>query len=188
MLRLTRRRGTLTSVKSFAVVAVVAFVLVSATTAGAAAPAGFSSSPRLAPAASFVAGKPVAVYCANTEYDWKQFLETTGRTGSDANGSAVPGSSEVKLSPSLCTNLRLQLAGKTVRNVALGPSILALVHESIHDRGEANEGATDCAAVHEMARVAVKFFHVKAGKQLRAVMAATWTYRAGESAPYRTVC
>jgi len=157
-------------------------------TADAAAPAGFSLSPRLAPAASFVAGKPVKVWCASSQYNWEQFLAATGRAGIEANGSAIPGSSEIKLSPTVCQNLRLQLAGKPVRYIALGPSILGLVHEAIHDRGESNEGVTDCAAVHEMPRVAVRFFHVKAGKRLRAVMAATWTYRGTEPAVYRSVC
>ena len=158
-----------------------------ATVAHAAAPAGFASSPRLQTAAAYVAYKPIAVWCAKTQYDWEQYLEDGGLAG-DLNGATKPGSAETSLSPAVCTNLRRALDRRTVAVSALGPSILVLVHEAIHARGEVDEGKTDCAAVHEMPRVAVKFFHVKAGKQLRAVMAASWTYRAREPAAYRTVC
>ena len=156
----------------------VAVALVCAITAHAAAPAGFYKSVVLAPAASFVAGKPVTVYCANSEYDWQQY----GGTGSE-HGLAVPGSSVIKLDPDVCRLLR----ATTIKD-GFGASLLVLVHESIHARGEKEEGVTDCSAVHEMPRVAVKFFHVKAGKQLRAVMANAWHYRAGETAVYRSVC
>lgn len=170
--------------KLFLVVAVAAAAFTAA--AQAAPPAGFYESFKLEPAASFVAGKPVKVWCATSQYDWLQFLKATGRT--EANGSAIPGSSELKLSPVVCQNLRLKLARKSVRVSALGPSLLTIVHEAIHDRGSVEEGQTDCSAVHEMPKVAVKFFAVKSGKDLRAVMAATWTYRAGSPAAYRSVC
>lgn len=169
-------------------VLVAVVVLAAAFTAAAQAdpPAGFYESRLLEPAASFVAGKPVKVWCATSQYDWLRFLTATGRT--EANGSAVPGSAELKLSPVVCQNLRLKLARKAVRAAVLGPSLLTLVHESIHDRGTVDEGQTDCNAVHEMPRVAVKFFNVKSGKDLRTVMAATWAYRAKSPAAYRTVC
>lgn len=141
--------------------------------------AGFHASPRLAPAASFVAGKPVTVLCANTQYDW----QTYGGQA-DQYGLAIPGDNVVNLAPGVC---RFLLA-KTVNPNGLGSSLLVLTHEAIHARGESDEGVTDCAAVHEMPRVAVKFFRVKPGKQLRAVMANAWDYRRREPAPYRTTC
>lgn len=149
---------------------------------------GFSASPKLAPAASFVAGKQVTVGCATSQYEWLQYLQSVGLTGRDTDGATVVGSGEVRFSPTLCQNLRLQLAGKPVRLVALGPSIEVLTQEAIHARGVADEGVADCDAVHEMPRVAVRFFHVKPGAQLRALMAATWQWRQTGPAAYRTVC
>lgn len=165
--------------KVFVVIAVVVLALAAVAVAGAAAPSGFTVAARLAPAASFVAGKPIAVYCAATEAAWEQYGGT-----SQEFGLAVPGSSEIKLSPGVCRYLR----AKIVNPNGFGASLLVLVHESIHARGESDEGVTDCAAVHEMPRVAVKFFYVKAGKQLRAVMANAWNYRNREGDPYRTIC
>jgi hypothetical protein len=62
------------------------------------------------------------------------------------------------------------------------------VHESIHARGETDEGVTDCDAAHRVPGVAVRFFKVKPGKQLRALMTLVWKYRATGPASQRTVC
>lgn len=163
--------------KLFLVAAVAAVALTAA--AQAAPPAGFYESFKLEPAASFVAGKPVKVWCATSQYDWLQY----GAKGGE-QGLTTPGSSEVKIAPDVCRYLR---AAK-VNPDGFGASLLVLVHESIHARGERDEGITDCSAVHEMPRVAVRFFRVKAGKQLRAVMANAWRYRSGEPAAYRSTC
>jgi hypothetical protein len=153
-----------------------------------AAPPGFHTSPRLAPVASFVAGKPMTVLCANSNAEWRTYLDDNGYTGRTANGATVVGTSVSLFSPIVCSSLILKLRGKTVANNLFGPSLLGLTHEAIHARGTFDEGKTDCAAVHEMPRVAVKFFGVTAGKKLRAVMAATWVYRGLQPAAYRTVC
>lgn len=142
-------------------------------------PTGFYNSVRLAPAAAFVAGKPVTVLCAKTAFDWQQ---QGGRD--DSYGLTFPGENVVKLAPSVCRYLR----AAPINPNGFGASLLVLVHESIHARGSVDEGVTDCAAVHEMPRVAVKFFHVKAGKQLRAIMDNAWNLRDREPAQYRTVC
>jgi hypothetical protein len=176
-----RQLGTLRCVKTL-LIALAALVLVSATSASASAPAGFNEAVKLEPAASFVAAKPVTVYCANSEYTWEQYGGT-----STEHGLATPGSSEIKIDPDGCRYLRTALNMHKIPD-GFGAALLVLVHESIHARGETDEGITDCDAVREMPRVAVKFFGVKAGKQLRAVMANAWRYRGGESAAYRTVC
>lgn len=170
------------------VIRLVAFIVLATALASpaAAAPDGFYASPRLAPAASFVAGKPVKVWCAKTEDVWRETMDANG--GGEANGLAVVGSDEMRLSPVICLSLQMKLGGRIVPLNSFAPSLLGLVHEAIHDRGSFDEGKTDCAAVHEMPRVAVKFFKVKPGKQLRAVMAAAWTYRDRLTPPYRTVC
>jgi hypothetical protein len=63
-----------------------------------------------------------------------------------------------------------------------------LTHEAIHLRGETDDGVTDCAAMHEMAGVAARFFHAPAGKGLRALMAAAWSWHRKAPAEYTTVC
>lgn len=151
-------------------------------------PAGFYEAKVLEPAASYVAGKPAIVYCAATAGAWATFLVETGRAGQDANGSAVVGSSEAKLSYAACSYLRVAARFPLPPSLGFAASVLTLTHESIHLRGERDEGVTDCAAVHEMPRVAVKFFRVKAGRQLRTLMAQAWAARAEEAAPYRSVC
>lgn len=160
--------------------------LLAVTSTAAAAPAGFTAAPRLEPAASFVAGKHVTVWCARSLGEWRQYV--AGRSESDILGLTVPGSSEIRVAPVVCTNLRAKLNGQVVGNDGFAPSLLLLVHEAVHARGSADEGKTDCAATHETPRVAVKFFRVKAGKQLRAVMAAVWTWRTTSPPAYRTVC
>lgn len=156
--------------------------------AAAAAPEGFTSAPRFSEAASFVAGKPITVWCAPDVETWASYLTAHGYAGKVANGITETGSSGTMFSPVVCSSLRKKLNGVPVTNDYFAPSLLTLVHESIHARGTRDEGLTDCAAVHEMARVAVKYFGVKAGKQLRAVMAAAWSYRDRQPAAYRTVC
>lgn len=164
-----------------------------ATAAIAGTPSGFYEAKVLEPAASFVAGKPVVVYCAQTEAGWRAFLDATGRAGIDATGSgvvgsAVVGSSELQLAPEVCAWLRLALRQQLPATVGVAASIQAFTHEAIHDRGERDEGVTDCAAMHEMPRVAARFFRFPAGKRLRSLMAVAWRWHARVPAVYRSVC
>jgi hypothetical protein len=156
----------------------------------AVAPVGFHGSPRLAPAASFVAGKPVTVWCADTQYDWNGYLDSVYGNHDTVSGSTYPGSSDERLSPEVCATLTP--AAKATKPVAptarLGAAILVVTHESIHARGEADEGVTDCAAFHEMPRVAVKFFHVRSGKDLRRLMSYVVAYRSTSAPQFRTGC
>lgn len=140
----------------------------------------------LEPAASFVAHKPVRVWCAASSGAWAEFA--TGKAAAVTHGLTVPGSAVTHLDQVVCVNLRARALGLIPASPNLGASIEVLTHESIHMRGEHDEGVTDCAAVHEMARVAVVYFKVRAGKQLRALMAAAWAWRDELASPYRTVC
>jgi hypothetical protein len=146
----------------------------------------FKPSPRLAPAASFVAGKPVVVLCAASDADWTKYLHGLGAT--DANGATVPGSSETRLSAIVCRYLAWRLGGKTPSLFPLAAAVETLTHESIHARGEVDEGKTDCAAMHEMVAVSRRFFGVTSRKTLRSLMAFAWQFHARQSPPYKTVC
>jgi hypothetical protein len=155
---------------------------------------GFHEAKPLEPAASFVAGKPAIVWCANSESSWRAFLTDRYSSGAstDVQGSADIAQGKFWLSPIVCKTLGFAAisAQDAIHYPSLAPSVAVLTHESIHLRGETDEGVTDCDAMHEMPRLAVKFFHVTAGKKLRALMAAAWAWhRAPTGNPiYRSVC
>lgn len=164
---------------------VVALALVAS--ASAAPPAGFYEAKRLAAPASFVARKPASINCAKDAASWHAWADPIyGNV--PVNASSKPGSSEAYFSPIICRTLLAKLNKRAVNPYTFAASVLGLVHESIHLRGETNEGTTDCKAVHEMPRVLVTWFGVKPGAALRAVMAQAWRYRSTEPPAYRTAC
>lgn len=144
---------------------------------------GFYEARVLEPAAAFVAGKPVKVWCAKSQAVWDSYAE-----GRVTHGLTTGGSSLTHLDVVTCFNARARLLGGPIFNAGLAPAIELLTHEAIHMRGERDEGVTDCAAVHEMPGVAVRFFGLKSGKQLRDLMSAAWAWRARLAPEYRTVC
>lgn len=131
----------------------------------------------LEPAASFVAKKPVMVWCS----------PLTSKTGE--HGLATAGDTALFLDKPACDALLAGLAPRSSVYLPTLASVIAiLVHEAIHLRGETDEGVTECAAMHETPGVAVRFFHIKPGKQLRALMAGAWEGYRVEPAVYRSVC
>lgn len=165
------------------VLVVAAFALCGAASAG-----GFTRARTLEPAASFVARKPVTVWCAKSPASWRAYVNATNGPESQAHGLSVPGSSVMHLDPALCLPLLAQLKRQYVYPPALPVVIHGLTHEAIHLRGETDEGVTDCDAMHEMPGVAVRFFHVTPGKKLRALMAGAWKGYHAAPTIYRTVC
>ena len=163
-------------------------LVVAASSSATAAKSGFYEAKSLEPAASFVAGKPAVVFCAESNRTWNEFLTVTGDAGRVAAGSTVPGSGDEKLYPLACRTLLGHLEGKPQRPAFLALSILTLVHEAFHMRGAWNEGETDCDAFRAMPRVAVEFFHVRPGAQLRELMAQASDWRGREPLWYRTYC
>lgn len=146
---------------------------------------GFHASPRLAPAASFAAQKPVTVWCANDGYAWAQFV---GHYDVLENGRAVPGSNEMWLSGDVCGYLTKRLAKKPVPLFSIAASMLVLTHESFHLRGLTDEGQTDCQAARYVPNVASRFFGYTTHKQRHGVAGQVAAYRGHETAPYRTIC
>jgi hypothetical protein len=153
-------------------------------------PPGFREAPKLEAAAAFVAGKPAHVFCANTFSDWAQAVADAYGPGVNVNAYSTIGGSETYLPAGFVCALPIAaVAGQKVDlSGPLAGYLLTLVHEAIHQRGVADEGQTECAAMHELPRVAVRFFHVKAGKQLRALMAQAWAAHRRKSAAYQSVC
>lgn len=155
----------------------------------ATAPAGFTEAKVLEPAASFVSGQHVQVFCARTDLDLREYLQSQyGVAMTFETGYALFNGGPIFLGQSNCWPLRDYLARRKVDRADLAESILTLVHESVHTRGIRDEGVTECDAMHEMPRVAVKFFHVKPGKQLRALMAEAWSAYGDAQPQYQTVC
>ncbi len=155
-------------------VAVLAGVLASAAAAQVDAPEGFRSSVRLAPIASDVARKPMAVYCARDDGSWETLMESVDAP-IDSTGYAPYDEDAVYLAPEECRRLEGWLRGKNVPTLTgFGFSTLTLTHEATHARGVDDEGATDCAALAVMPRVLRVHFKVRKPATLKAVMAAAW--------------
>lgn len=164
---------------------VVIAAFVAAATAQAGTP-GFTRDRSLEPAASFVAHKPVKVWCATTAAAWRVLAPSPAE-----HGAALPGGGEMFLDNQTCKPLETALhKSGAIYQPTLAGMIEVLTHESIHLRGERDEGVTDCAAMHEMPDVAVRYFSVVPGAQLRRLMAAAWAWhRQGPAtSPYRAVC
>jgi hypothetical protein len=155
---------------------------------------GFQEAKALEPAASFVAHRRTIVWCADSNRAWASFVRQRYPSGSgpadDVAGSADIAGRQLWLVRVVCKSLAYGVHKAPPRKlyVSVAPSVEALTHEAIHVRGETDEGATDCEAMHEMPRVAVKFFHVLPGRRLRALMAAAWKWHKGGPANYQTVC
>lgn len=151
-------------------------------------PGTFHEAKRLEPAASYVAGKPVKVYCARTDLDLREYTQQLygGKWFNDTGLALIPDGIAL-LGQSVCDPLLSELRiGKY--NADFAEAIDALVHEAVHLRGVTDEGQTECTAVHNVPRVAVKFFRIKPGKQLRALMSDVWGAYSGKPLAYQSVC
>lgn len=171
---------------SWLAVSTVAALAISASSAAPARPHGFYEAKALDSAASFVARKPAHVYCAHNHAIWRDA----------ANANATPtavaltraGTNRSELEPLICSTLIAKLDRLPVSTYDFALSLRVLVHEAIHERGVVLEGEAECSAMHEMPRVAVRFFGVASGKELRALMAQAWKSHFAAPLYYQTVC
>lgn len=145
----------------------------------AGAPAGFREAPALEPAASFLAGKPVGVWCGVTRLG-ERYPIGYARSGGDA----------VFVMPSLvCAPLERLRADVPVPSDDAGYALSVLLHEAAHARGIADERAADCAALAHEAEVGIRFFGLR-GKRayLRSMMATARRSHDGADARYGGSC
>lgn len=126
--------------------------------------AGNNPDPRLDAAASYVAGKPVTVWCEESITDWVQWGQSAGQNFDFMEGftyPTIPGYSTIYLSPRVCLTLHA-LLDQGAENVGAYWGSLAvhtLVHESVHLlTGSADEHYVDCMALTKDADVAEQFF------------------------------
>lgn len=122
--------------------------------------------PRLDQVASEIAGKPATVHCESSEDEWNNGWAQLGMVGWQLWGVSHNDTSEVVLSPRVCHTLRVALDHD---HVAAGPYMMSralhtLVHESVHQRGIADEAVTECLTMPLIKGVAVRHFGYKRQK------------------------
>jgi hypothetical protein len=166
---------------------VVSAVVLAIVPAAHAAPRDFVRAPILEPVASYVAKKPVSVWCARSDTAWVAGLASVGLPAS-AHGTSNVRRREIWLEKVICDNLAIAIRTAVPPSGygALAPSILVFVHEAVHLRGVLGEGKADCTATRELPDLAVRFF----GRQLVVpqLMKEVARYRKAGKAVYRTVC
>jgi hypothetical protein len=157
-----------------------------------AAPSGFTENATLNARASWVAQKPVTVYCANSDADWQAFVVSSGDTAAatDAHGvTPVVGSNETYIDSEGCAMLFARMHGQRVSLPGLGSVLLVLAHESFHLRGESDEGQTECDAIRTLpAFLVTQWGFKKNSHAYLQVMAGAWNIHRRLPTPYRSVC
>lgn len=139
------------------------------------APAGFREAPALEPAASYAAGKPVAVYCAASAEAFAAGVTTMNAPPTETGSFAESvGGSASYLAPLMCGPLGAALHKPNATSYVTARAILALVHESVHLRGEAAENVTDCTALQLMPGIASRFFGFKTWRARHLLMELAW--------------
>jgi hypothetical protein len=122
---------------------------VAATALAATASASNAPDARLDQLATKVAGHPVSVWCESSWQDWVD-VERLLPGSPDLYGFTIPTHSNVVyLQPTVCETLHVLLANNyyDTGDYWTAIAIHTLVHESLHQKGFADEGATDCAAL-----------------------------------------
>lgn len=161
--------------------AVILLAVVAA--AGAETPAGFWQSTRLAPPVSFVAGKPVNVYCAKTQATINQTVSADATNILGATPTI--GGNEVYLAPIACAYLNAWLNGKRVANLyGVAAAMETLAHEAELARGVNDETSATCLGLRAMPKMVTKFFPLKKRESLHDLMNDAYNAWATQSAVY----
>jgi hypothetical protein len=140
-------------------VAIAALVL--APMARAALP-GVHQETKLEAAASFVAGKPVSVYCGDDAAGWANAIAAAFAgfpSPGPLGGFAIYRENTEYLSPRNCGGV-LESASRA-SPAAFGPALFALIHEAVHLSGVTDEWAADCTALSDTWSVAWIYFAVR---------------------------
>jgi hypothetical protein len=113
--------------------------------------------------ASHVAGHPVSVWCEDNWRDWIHTGDSVNEDWSYVGGFTVLSTPTVYLAPDVCETLHvLAKSGPSfVGAYHASWAVQALVHEGVHQRGVADEGETDCAALSIVGDIAVRHFGYK---------------------------
>jgi hypothetical protein len=136
-----------------------------------AAPAANAPDRRLDAAASEVARHPVFVWCETDEAAWAVLVR-----GSAVERFTVAGQPIIWLSPPVCLALRRALDHKPPEQggFPLGQALFGLLHEALHQRGEADDTKADCGALALVPEYAVALLGIS---QRVYVTKTVWTRR-----------
>jgi hypothetical protein len=113
---------------------------------------------RLDAAAASVAGHPVQVWCEGSWGDWIHAGDQQGVDFGVVFGFTVIGQPVIYIDPSECLTLHAMLANDFVGSFEVSIALLTLAHESVHQRGIADEGQAECTALPLVPGLAVNFF------------------------------
>jgi hypothetical protein len=150
-------------------------------------PVGFTLSPVLSKPATFVAGKPARVYCADTQAHFNAADKQYTGIVLGAGFSQI-GGSQTFLAPWVCSYLNRWLAKKplTLRHFAV--VLVALIHEAELEKGTSDESLADCQALAIMPTVVKKFFPLRGVYTMHDLMRDAWDVHNGEPGVYLTNC
>jgi hypothetical protein len=138
----------------------------------------FYEAKALEPAARYVARKPVQVFCAKTPGGWQSFTKANfDQPGTSEHGFAEPGGNVMYVDADTCPPLLAARTGQPgVHRALLAATLVTFTHEAVHLQGEVDEGVTACDAMQDVPGIAVRFFRVTPGAQLRGLMADAWAW------------
>lgn len=123
-----------------------------------AAPAGFTENLTIDARTAWVAGKPVAIFCANDDAAWSDYVASIGGTPENfGNGAAsafgytpVIGGGVAYLAPTTCRVIQARLRKQRVDLPTLGAALDVLAVEGLHLRGVRDDAETACAAIRTL--------------------------------------
>ena len=120
-------------------------------------PAGFTENATLNARAAWVAGKPVHVYCAQDDAAWQAYVATLPVAPIAIPHGYTPqfGGDAAYLGPDVCNVIDTRLNKQAVDLVTLGAVLDILAVESLHMKGERDDGQTACDALHIVGRFAI---------------------------------
>jgi hypothetical protein len=157
------------------VIVIVSLAVISAAMAAKANAANWQDS-RLDSVASIVAGHSVSVYCEDSRAEWVDIERAMGNSGDDLGGFTwLPGAADpfgnyntVYIQPESCDALHVFGYNWGTNGGAMdagmywfAQAVAILTHESVHQRGIADEGLTECTSYHLLPQVYVNQFNIK---------------------------
>jgi len=139
---------------------------------------------RLDAIASTIAGHPVQVWCEDDDVEWDDAFVDSGLRGETVYGFTSLSDPTIYLAPRFCETLHVALdAGPEQAGLFwLAGATLVLTHESVHQRGIADEAQTECTAYGMVGDVAARFFGLSQTKTVvtLAPVTKTKTVRVGK--------
>lgn len=160
--------------RKFAVLIAALAALTLAGTA-AASTAGNWQDSRLDAAASSIAGHPVNVWCEMSWGDWIHAGDYAGQDFGVVLGFTYLDSPTIYISPAQCDTLHALLNNEFVGSYHASLALLTLAHESVHQRGIADESVTECTALPLVPGLAEDYFGFPATIQQTKIVSYTKT-------------